>query len=118
MECYDAFVFLFYFYDLDASTYLEWKRFVQQKTMVPCWGDVRSGASGYGCYWFYVEMARSVNVIILRRNGETIFDYLFHVFPVRMGTKSYRCTARHDLFRDYRGGTENAMLNIMKQYRL
>ena len=70
--------------------------------MVPCWVDVHSGASGYGCYWFYVEMARSVNVIILRRNGETLFDYLFHVFPVRMGTKSYRCAALHDLFRDYR----------------
>ena len=34
---------------------------------------------------------------LFRRNGETIFDYLFHVFPVRMGTKSYRCAARHDL---------------------
>lgn len=71
--------------------------------MVPCWVDVRSGASGYGCYWFYVEMARSVNVIILRRNGETIFDYLFHVFPVRMGFKDYRCAALHDFSRGYRG---------------
>ena len=41
--------------------------------------DVCSGAGGYGCYWFYVEMVSSVNVIILRRNGETIFNYLFHV---------------------------------------
>lgn len=71
--------------------------------MAPCWVDVRSGASGYGCYWFYVEMVSSVNVIILRRNGETQFDYLFHVFAVRMGTKNYRCAALHDLFRDYKG---------------
>lgn len=64
--------------------------------------DVCSGPGGYGCYWFYVEMVRSVNVITLCRHGETIFDYLFHVFPVRMGTKSYRCAALHDLFRNYR----------------
>lgn len=70
--------------------------------MVPGRVDVCSGAGGYGCYWFYVEMVSSVNVIILRRNGETLFDYLFHVFAVRMGTKSYRCAALHDLFRDYR----------------
>jgi hypothetical protein len=85
--------------------------------MVPCWVDVRSGASGYGCYWFYVEMARSVNVIILRRNGETLFDYLFHVFPVRMGTKVtvvLLCT----IFSGITGGTKNTMLKIMKQYRL
>ena len=94
---------LYVFHPYHFSIHLEWKRFVQQKTMVPGRVDVCSGASGYGCYWFYVEMARSVNVIILRRNGETIFDYLFHVFPVRMGTKSYRCAALHDLFRDYRG---------------
>ena len=93
-------LYIFHFHHF--GLYLEWKRLIQYKTMVPCWVDVRSGASGYGCYWFYVEMARSVNVIILRRNGETIFDYLFHVFPVRMGTKSYRCAALHDLFRDYR----------------
>ncbi len=65
-------------------------------------GDVCSGAGGYGSYWFNVEMVSSVNVIILRRNGETIFNYLFHVFTVRMWTKSYRCAALHDLFRDYR----------------
>lgn len=68
---------LYVFYSYHFSIHLEWKRFVRQKTMVPGWVDVRYGASDYGCYWLYVEMVRSVNVIILRRNGETIFDYFF-----------------------------------------
>lgn len=81
--------------------------------MVSGWVDVRSGASDYGYYWLYVEMDRSVNVIILRRNGETIFDYLFHVFPVCMGIKGYRCAALHDFSRGHRAH-KNTMQKIMK----
>lgn len=99
----DEMDWLYVFHSYHFSIHLEWKRFVRQKTMVSGWVDVRSGASDYGYYWLYVEMDRSVNVIILRRNGETIFDYLFHVFPVCMGIKGYRCAALHDFSRGHRG---------------
>lgn len=86
--------------------------------MVPGRIDVCSSVSGYGRYRIYVEMARSVNVIILRCNGKTLFDYLFYVFSVRMGTKSYRCAALHDLFRNYREAQKIQCGKLWKKYRL
>lgn len=71
--------------------------------MAPGWVDVRSGASGYSRHWLYVEMACSVNVIIFRRNGQTLFDHLIHVFPVRLGIKGHSSPAVHVIFRDYGG---------------
>lgn len=71
--------------------------------MAPGGVDVHSGASGYSRHWLYVEMACSVNVIIFRRNYQTLFDHLIHVFPVRLGIKGHSSPAVHVIFRDYGG---------------
>lgn len=79
------------------------KDLFNKKTMAPGGVDVHSGASGYSRHWLYVEMACSVNVIIFRRNGQTLFDHLIHVFSVRLGIKGHSSPAVHVIFRDYGG---------------
>ena len=71
--------------------------------MAPCGVNVRSGVSGYGRHWLYVEMACLVNVIIFRRNGQALFDHLIHVFAVCLGIKDHSSAALHVIFRDYGG---------------